>query len=311
MTREHYTPLFSSIRHSTKLAALKSHRDRWFYACVLAQCDAWGRIDARPIVLLAECWPIYGETIESTAAARDALVEAGLLELHRDGDGREWLQVPDWEEKAGRIGKRDHRRLSNWPDPSNDTRASPGQSRPTRATPRARASEAEAEAKAEARKGEPEREEAATAAKPRSHESLPEVLARREYEPVRACRPVLAAWERWLEHCAAPRSPARTPSATTAATILNRALACVQGGRPELFAAAVEDSIANSWQGVNPRWVKGPSSSPSAESAAEASRRSVEAMQAKVASGRVGFFDDGPPTQEPRDAEVIHNGRTA
>lgn len=137
MARE-YVALFGSIRHSTKLAALPSHRERWFYTCVLAQCDAWGRIDARPMVLLAECWPISGETIASTLECRDWLVRVGLVELHRDAEG-EWLQLPDWEEKAGSVGKRDHRRESRWPDPSDATRieeprANAGQSGPTRAS---------------------------------------------------------------------------------------------------------------------------------------------------------------------------------
>ncbi len=182
MARE-YVALFGSIRHSTKLAALPSHRERWFYASVLAQCDSWGRIDARPMVLLAECWPLLGETIATTLECRDWLIRVGLLELHRDAEG-EWLQVPDHEEKAGSVGKRDHRKESRWPDPSDATRvkdaqadsgqsgpvgASPGQSGPSKASPgrpsRARVS-SQSQSQSSLRERESEGEEPAATPEP-------------------------------------------------------------------------------------------------------------------------------------------------
>lgn len=146
----HYTPLFSSIRHSTKLAALPDDACRLFYLLLLAQADAWGRLDARPSVLFAEVWPLMGKGIEETRRCRDELAAVDLIALmcHDSGaspgqagptranagqagrtqadtadDGRDrtnpdephWIQIPDWEDKAGTVGKRDHRKASRWP----------------------------------------------------------------------------------------------------------------------------------------------------------------------------------------------------
>src|SRR5688572_29565556 len=77
----HYTPLFSSIRHSTKLAALPDDACRVFYLLLLAQCDAWGRADARPAVLFAEVWPLLGKSMEETERCRNELARVGLIQL--------------------------------------------------------------------------------------------------------------------------------------------------------------------------------------------------------------------------------------
>ncbi len=114
-TRPRFTPLFSSIRHSDKLAALPDDACRLFYLMLLAQCDAWGRHDARAKVLCADVWPLLDHDPKETERCRDACAKAGLILVLRDGD-RMWIQVPDWEAKAGTIGKLDHRKQSEWPD---------------------------------------------------------------------------------------------------------------------------------------------------------------------------------------------------
>lgn len=120
----HYTPLFASIRHSAKLADLPDDTCRMFYLLLLAQCDAWGRIDARPPLLLAEVWPLLGKDAKETERCRDALIVAGLVELH-EGDRRSWLQIPDWEDKAGAVGRKRERRGSMFPHPTPETHRLP------------------------------------------------------------------------------------------------------------------------------------------------------------------------------------------
>lgn len=115
MKRE-YAPLFSVIRRSRKLADLPSHRERLFYLMLLPQCDSWGRIGADPRQLNAEVWPMLEETTKTTAACLAACVKAGLLEIRERMPWGSWIQVPDWEDKAGRVGHSERRGRSEWPD---------------------------------------------------------------------------------------------------------------------------------------------------------------------------------------------------
>jgi len=147
-----YTPLFSSIRHSEKLAELPDDTCRLFYLMLLAQLDAWGRCAARPKVLFAEVWPLLGHDATETERCRDECARVGLIEI-RELEGRMWIQLPDWEDKAGTLGKRDHRQESVWPDdgPAWPGLARVGPDRPAMARTgpdwpsRARASEIEIE----------------------------------------------------------------------------------------------------------------------------------------------------------------------
>lgn len=147
----------ASIRRSEKLAALPDHRSRTFYFMLLAQCDAWGRADGRPAMLLADIWPLMNESVESTAEALDACSRAGLIEL-RSSDGKTWIQIPDWEEKAGGVGKRDHRKDSLWPHPCDSDAIGPssGQPGPSSGHRRANAGPVRANSHTRARDPEPE-----------------------------------------------------------------------------------------------------------------------------------------------------------
>lgn len=135
----------------------------------------WGRLDGRPAMLRADVWPLLeGKTIAETVRCLDACIAAGLLELHQSSEDR-WIQVPDWEDKAGSIGKKDHRMASQWPDSTDQTRVkepsdgagpTPGQSRanagptpgqPSRARTRARAGDPNPEIEIDPEK-EPENE---------------------------------------------------------------------------------------------------------------------------------------------------------
>lgn len=130
---KHYTPLFGSVRHSGKLADLPDDHCRLFYFMLLAQCDAWGRVDGRTRVLNAEVWPLLGKSAIQTECCLSELYVHQLVALYCDDKGRSWVQIPDWEDKAGSVGKRDHRKESRFPAPDETLRAIPGQGGPVRA----------------------------------------------------------------------------------------------------------------------------------------------------------------------------------
>lgn len=131
----HYTPLFEEICASGKMSDLRSDSARLLFVLLLPKCDRWGRMDARPRKVRALCWPLLKHDDDETAGCLADMERVGLVETYLDGEGQPYLCIPDWDEKAGAIGKRDHRGVSVWPDPSESTRAKPGQAGPGRAKP--------------------------------------------------------------------------------------------------------------------------------------------------------------------------------
>lgn len=119
-----YVPLFGTINTSTKLADLPDHRARLFYLLLLPQCDSWGRCTAEPRQLCARVWPMLGESPDSVRTCLAACAKAGLVHVFKEGD-LTWLQVPDWEQKAGRVGHGSRRGASEWPSPPDQSGLSP------------------------------------------------------------------------------------------------------------------------------------------------------------------------------------------
>jgi hypothetical protein len=113
----HFTPLFRGVCTSEKLAALPDDSCRLLYALLLANADSWGRQDGRPAIVNAAAWPLLWRSVEETVRCLDALESVGLIQRHEREDGRPYLVIPDWEEKAGLVGRRSHRRASEYPDP--------------------------------------------------------------------------------------------------------------------------------------------------------------------------------------------------
>jgi len=128
--KREYVPLYASISTSAKLADLGSDTRRLFYTWLLAQCDAWGRIEADARVLRAKVWPLLDQDVAATAAALEDCCRVGLTVLH-ERDGLRWVQVPDWEEKAGKLRRDDRvtKAGSKFPDPAEDSQ------RPSRGLP--------------------------------------------------------------------------------------------------------------------------------------------------------------------------------
>ena len=96
--------------------------DQSFYIRLLTLVDDAGRYDARPEILRAYCFPLRDDvTRQETAAAGSRLRAAGLLEIY-NVDGKEFLQLTNWQERM--------RNKSKWPEP---TAANGSQRQPTAA----------------------------------------------------------------------------------------------------------------------------------------------------------------------------------
>lgn len=120
MIRPHYAPLFQSACHSEKLADLQSHGARFFYTLLLTHCDSWGRTGARPRVLASKIWSMFAASAKPEDVARevagmlDDLERVKVIERYEVG-GEVYLWIPDWEEKAGKVGRRDRRGVPTCP----------------------------------------------------------------------------------------------------------------------------------------------------------------------------------------------------
>lgn len=153
MIRPHYVPLFQSICHSEKLADLPDHAARFFYVLLLTQTDSWGRMPGRPRVLFAKVWALYG-ALDDVEPMLAALAKVGLIERYTAG-GEPYVAIPDWEQKAGRVGQASRRANSLFPepelpdpsqalatprDPSQGFPSEPSRTEPSRTEPRPRGS---------------------------------------------------------------------------------------------------------------------------------------------------------------------------
>jgi hypothetical protein len=114
---DRWAPLFEGINTSTRFADLPDHSARLFYVMLQTKLDDWGRVTADARKLNALVWPMLGMTEAQTLAAIQACRKAGLLEVF-DSDQGPFLVNVEHEQKAGAVGKRDHRRASKFPEPS-------------------------------------------------------------------------------------------------------------------------------------------------------------------------------------------------
>lgn len=267
-----FTPLFDSICTSARMADLPDDTCRVFYVWLLAKCDAWGRHDARPRKLNVSVWPLLGKSDAETARALEVLRSAGLVEVYWPEGQDPFLQVPDWEEKAGTIGRKSHRRPSQHPDPESVANCkvpgepgASGRSRADRALPGEAGHASSPLLSVKALLGG-EIQEGGRAADPVPSESPPtdsprrrpsaatweSALAADEFAPLRADPGWMEAWSAWIEHAGSPGVKARAPKAPRAKQIFRDALRV----GPAMHVAAIRASIRNDWQGVDPSWIK-------------------------------------------------------
>lgn len=101
MSARPWTPLLEAICTSAKLASLPDDTCRLFYTHLLTQVDSFGRIGLAEHVIHAKVWPLHGKPVSETSRSILECVRARLISAH-EVEGRRWLCVPDWEEKAGR-----------------------------------------------------------------------------------------------------------------------------------------------------------------------------------------------------------------
>lgn len=105
--------LKESICTSETIDKLSAEEERFFYR-LLVQCDDFGRLDARPQILRAKCFPLKTDSLTNEDILRwlKTLVEVGLIQLY-EVDGRPYLQVVTWQ-KHQRVRAKE----SKYPDPS-------------------------------------------------------------------------------------------------------------------------------------------------------------------------------------------------
>jgi len=113
--RPHYVPLYQGICHSEKMADLREKDARFFFCALLTYCDSYGRMDARPRTLHSKVWAMFG-TPESVPKLLADLERVGLI-VRYEHAGQPVLAIPDWEEKAGKVGRADRRGESSYPPP--------------------------------------------------------------------------------------------------------------------------------------------------------------------------------------------------
>ena len=103
--------LKDSICTSPNIDALSREAEVFFYR-LLVQCDDYGRMDARPAILRAKCYPLQVDSVTQDNIRRwfDELVQAELV-IPYHADGGDYLQMRTWERHQQIRAKR-----SKYPD---------------------------------------------------------------------------------------------------------------------------------------------------------------------------------------------------
>ncbi len=103
--------LKDSICTSPNIDTLSREAEVFFYR-LLVQCDDYGRMDARPAILRAKCYPLQVDTVsqDDVRAWLAELVRADLVVTY-SADGGAYLQMRTWERHQQIRAKR-----SKYPD---------------------------------------------------------------------------------------------------------------------------------------------------------------------------------------------------
>lgn len=105
--------LKDSICTSDNLDRLTPAEEVFWYR-LLVQCDDYGRMDARPAIIRARCYPLRLETVsdQDVSSWLAALKAAGLITLY-ESDGKRYLQIVTWSLHQQQRAKR-----SKYPAPA-------------------------------------------------------------------------------------------------------------------------------------------------------------------------------------------------
>jgi hypothetical protein len=87
-----------SICTSETIESLDSMTETFFYR-IIVNCDDYGRMDARPAILRAKCFPLRVDKIKISEVEvwTKQLVAVGLLIIYSN-QGKQYLQIPSWKE---------------------------------------------------------------------------------------------------------------------------------------------------------------------------------------------------------------------
>lgn len=245
MIREHYVAIYQSICNAKRMRKLPDDSCRLFYVLLQTHCDSWGRCHADADKLWGETWATFGRTVKDTERALQALHKAELIVLYEVA-GERYLAVPDWEDKAGKVGRLERRRDSKFPNP------------PTRGTSPA---DAGVVPLTRARGSDPIREDPIRSDP--SQDARERALGSPPAEPLSGPEPWAEAFEKhagmdtpevrvaveaWAAHRRAHRYPPWRPPQWTK----NLGLFAAHGANgPPRFVAAVEhSSVTNTYQSI-------------------------------------------------------------
>ena len=107
--------LKESICTSATVDQLSCQEEVLFYRLIV-QCDDYGRLDARPAIILAKCFPLRVDKVKQSLIRRHLarLAEVGLIRLYTV-DGSSYLCMTTWDKHQQMRAKR-----SKYPEPPKD-----------------------------------------------------------------------------------------------------------------------------------------------------------------------------------------------
>lgn len=105
--------LKESITTSDTINELTPEEEVFFYR-LLVVCDDYGRMDARPSILRAKCYPLRLDSVseDDIKSWLNKLVKVGLIKLYIGSDNKQYLQVVTWDKHQQVRAKR-----SKYPEP--------------------------------------------------------------------------------------------------------------------------------------------------------------------------------------------------
>lgn len=87
--------LKESVCTSPSIEGLSWFEEVCFYR-LLVQCDDYGRLDARPLILRSRLFPLRDDvTCQQVSAALDALAQAEMVAVY-EVQGRPYLEICHW-----------------------------------------------------------------------------------------------------------------------------------------------------------------------------------------------------------------------
>jgi hypothetical protein len=105
--------LKETICSSETINKLTEAEENLFYRLIV-QCDDYGRLDARPRIVISKCYPLkmYEISEEDIIQRLLKLAQVGLIKFYIASDNKPYLQITNWDEH-----QRVRNKKSKYPDP--------------------------------------------------------------------------------------------------------------------------------------------------------------------------------------------------